>query len=350
MYNYNNCSSTAKKYWNKVDWILRETRRLIYDVNASNNSTFFLKNDQIDPNWYNGNSFDMSKPEEKQILTDLIDCGVYLNNMKINVELIFGRKLYELENHDGKNISYKFYCIINKYQKLLKPYRSEQYQNFDHERTVLDKFLNPNSPFSNCISILARNVMRLLKFSQKGICDFHNFGYGLMMNNFINEELIWSSIELFLMIITTERFRSGISPLQTYIELYKIKHAHNNEEARVLLDLCFLKENSRLVFSSKGGVGKIHDVDLSHIYQCFLDMFNYAPFYGDWYKYNPIIIYKFYRRKFDKLNAIKNYKQTPTFRHYNDEYNMYKLRSIDFNKVTDQNNIKITITPTNSYY
>lgn len=347
------------KYQNdcrKLEWVLNEAYNLFYDVNISNNKTFYLFNKQIDPNWYNGRNFIISIPEERHELNNLIGQGVYLNNFRINAELKFGRysgiKEFELNNTQGKNTTYNFYCITNENEKLMKPYRSEPNNNndtdFNHDGTVLDKFLNEYSPLSNAIQILARNVMRLLKFSKKGICYIYNFGCGFMMNRDYSIKLIWSSIELYLMIITTERFRSEFSPLISYIELYKIKHAPNKYLAINWLDVFFHKYCSTSLFASKNGVRIIHNTDHHYFYSRFLDMFHYVQFINPYDYCSPTINYKFYKRKLEKLLAIR-YDQIPKrYSHYNDEYNRDIIRLEETNNVNDQFYINISITPTNS--
>lgn len=339
------------EYEEKLEWTLSEAKEFFEKVHKTKNSKFKLDNKKIDPNDYNGRIFNLLIPEERHELIDLIDKGVYLNNIYINVVLTINgycfKRVYKLENNEGENTKYIFYCIIDEYNRLAKSYRSVI--GYDHKRTVLDKFLDPRSPFSNCIPILVRKAMRLLKFSSKGIYDFYNFSYNPKLNNYLNMELIWSSIELYLMIITTERYRSGISPLMFYNGMYAIKHEPIIEKQRFLLDMCFAKYDSSLIFTSKDGVFNIHNTDPEVFYESFKGMIEYAPF-NRYQKNSSIIKYKFYRRKLLKLKALCDDEMTPSFSQYRDEYNMWKMRFAENNKMTDQGKVEITITPTNNTY
>lgn len=334
----------------RENWIYQKVQFLFADACSKYNSKF---NMGINPHNNIGRIFNLFSPNDRRELRELIRSGVYLNNMKIIVGIIidgkYEERIFYLHNFKGYNTKYIFYCIFNGgASKICKHYRSESSCNnnpvYNYDDTILDKFLDPNSPFSECIPHLARLVIRLLKFSEKGLFKYYRNEQNPGLEKYVNNELIWAAIEIYLMIITTERFRSELSILQTYIELYKLKHATSNAMARDMLDALFDKYDSILKFACTGGCDNIYSTNSTFFFKSFLSMLDYAPI-PSYFKNSSEIRYKFYRRKYEKLIAINEDNLSIQYSHLKDNYNRNKYSFIgdNYNNSVKLVNMNLTV-------
>lgn len=186
----------------------------------------------------------------------------------------------------------------------VKPYLSKK-----NKDGILAKFINHPEK----IQEFARNVLRIMKLSQKGISPIN------LWEKDINRALMFESFEIAGMILSTERLRSKKSLLLSYIEFYKLKYTKNHKDSLSMLLDMFDKDGPTLRFpASPGGVEFIQKTHPYYIYKRFLDMLKYSP------KYSVIqrcknkdiqrkLMDEFFRGKLEKIRAVLENRQ-PKFK------------------------------------
>ena len=244
-------------------------------------------NKEIDDSYYYKN-YDLMIPKKREDLLSLIKEGYFIRKFIINVEIKdFGlAKQFYLCNKHHTDTQY----LLNEQGISPKSYYNET------NSSLLNDFFDETSTLSNYIHYFAVNVLRLLKSSKKG--------YLLTQNKDINERIIWISIEFFLLIITTERFRSNKPLLLIYIEFYKLKHMDNKDKKQLMekFKQLFNQEDSILKFVEKNGVQKIKQTNYEYVFELFKDMINYTGHTNNHQN-------EFYQRKFEKLKALFDFEE-----------------------------------------
>ena len=173
---------------------------------------------------------------------------------------------------------------------------------------LLNDFLNPQ--FAYGVNYFAKNVLRIFKISNKPLLV-----PSIKRRNRLEREYIADrSIQVALMILTTERLRSEQALLISYIEFYKLKHASYLEKIDHLREM-FDPDNPSLKFPKKeGGARAIVETEGTDLCNRFLDMLRYSPVYSNYSSLSENVQKRlkneFLKDKLDTLNYIIYGKHT----------------------------------------
>lgn len=271
--------------------------------------------------WANGNSkrerltldFDGRKQFIESVRSSNDD--EHINNFEVRVPInseLNVRTKFELKNKKN-NKNNKHYSTIYGFSVdgEWKPYL---YDITKMKNGILDDFVfaRPSHPplYSDYINHFAINVLRILKLSQKPLAtDDPN-----RINRVANQCVMNTAVEIAAMILTTERARDEYSLLIFYIEFYKLKHTDRVNQQRMLLDM-FNKSNPTLRFpQAPGGVSYIQGMQSGEIYNAFMNMLIYSPYYKKLQQLpefmHDILVDLFYEGKLEKIKAISENRTT----------------------------------------
>lgn len=273
---------------------------------------FFDKVDGHDyrGSWANGNSevkrLTLDFDGRKQFIGSVRGSNEHTNNFIVTVEASIShkksiRREFKLENSKYNSSHYTTTYLFFANGKA-KPYL------YNGENGILDDFISviPNRTplYSNYINHFATNVLRILKISKK-----HLKTKELTKSNLdVNKSIVYTAVEIAAMILTTERARDEYSLLISYIEFYKLKHTNRTNQQEMLLNM-FNKNDPILRFpKAPGGAPLIQDMQPSDIYDEFMDMLPYSPYYLKLQQLpefmHDVLVDLFYEGKLEKIKAI----------------------------------------------
>lgn len=252
------------------------------------NDKYLLDNTYYNPNYFFNKPLNINLPSYQNMFLSLIRNRINIRYFKMDVIIPFlieSRRTYFLVNKKGKNTTFIFGYITNG-QFVYNPYFS------DNGYGILDKYIDENSPFPDFIPSILKDINKLLTFSSKCF-------------SVDDESVLWDMMELYLLLITSERFRSDKSSLYTYIESFKVKNLNSREEWIDALYKMFHPVDPTLKFAKVGGVDNILNAPPEDLYQCFMDMINYIeiPYFHSRIEFNEFAN-NFYLKHLDRLKAI----------------------------------------------
>lgn len=168
----------------------------------------------------------------------------------------------------------------------------------------LDDFLDPRNELSNYIHIFAKNTIRILKNTVK------NKGLVMIPENLdLSKELIWKSVILGILLLTTERFRSDLTTILTYVEFNKLKKINDKYQSMMRLEQLFDRENALLIFPCDRGAYKIRNTEISVIKKHIMSLADVnLPIQAK---------YELLNKKFEKMKAIlENRPISSSYKHH----------------------------------
>lgn len=304
--------------WNLIAEIEEEAMAFFKYVHESiGNEECMLDNKFYDPNFFYNKPLNINIPRDKQSFLSLIRNRIDIRCFRFDVIIPFlneRQRTYFLVNGIGKNTTFILGYIVNG-KFVYRPYLSKKGYG------ILDKYVNEDLPFSVYIPSILKDINRLLKFSSKCF-------------SVDNEFIIWDMMELFLLIITSERFRSDKSNLLVYTEFFKFKSFKEKNECINALILMFKQANPSLKFAQKanmdinnpvGGVKNILNTPPEEMLHYFKDMINYTKTpYLKW-EYDQFA-YNFYLKHLDRLKAIFENRYPDG---YSNKVDQFSIRNVE---------------------
>lgn len=250
--------------------------------NSAGNELVELDNEK-DLSSYFYKPFNINLPESRNRFFNLIRNRINIRYFRIDVIIPFlskSKKTYFLKNEKGKSTTFIFGEIYNG-KFWYKPYFSS------NGKGIIDNIINQQP---NSIRLILKDLNKLLTFSSKCF-------------SVDKEENLWDMMELFLLLITTERFRSDQSNIIAYIEFFKAKRM-NDDYIKEIMKKMFDPENPTLKFAQKGGVKSILNMRPETIFQYFIDMINFIEDKDFQFDCSDKSVCNFYEKHLEKLKAI----------------------------------------------
>lgn len=267
----------------------------------------YSKSNEFEPDFLDYLSFD-----ERKYLLNHIRSSNMIKLFEINVRINFPdetqERVFQLVHNTKKEGKYYFYNTLyllydQEFNENLN-YLGKMYE-YDSGKIFfkpgfLDDFLEPRNELSNFIQIFAKNTIRILKNTVK------NKGLIMIPEKLeLSKKLIWKSIFLGILLLTTERFRSDLTTILTYIEFYKLKKINNKDQSMICLKHLFDRDNALLIFPCDDGTNKILNTKISVIKKYIMSLVDdNLPFQAK---------YELLNKKFEKMKAILENKPMPSF-------------------------------------